>query len=114
MRRKARMSKYDALHTLAICWSNASLLSRTTPRLLTLGEGLILTSETATDARSSTRFCPRLALNCMTSDFFGLSDSQLCDSHLCTAMTQLSSRLTCVSTSSFDTVMYSFYMLSFT
>src|SRR5664279_2904504 len=104
MRRKARMSKYEALHTLAICWSNASLLSRTTPRLLTLGEGLILTPETATDATSSTRLCPRPALNCLTSDSLGYS--QLCDSHLCTSMTQLSSGLTRVCTLSFDTVKY--------
>ena len=53
------MWKYDALQMEATCWSNDRLLSRTTPRLLTTADDLIVTSETVRDSRSSTRCCPR-------------------------------------------------------
>jgi hypothetical protein len=88
--RRARVCKYDALQTETTCWSNDRPLSRTTPKLLTTTEGLIVVSETAKYARLSARCCPRPEVNCMTAVFCGLIDNQSCESHLCLAITQLS------------------------
>jgi len=73
------MSKYYALQTEAIFWSNCRLLSSTMLRLSTAMEVLIIKSETVTNARSSTRLCSQLAVICMISGFFKLSNSQFGD-----------------------------------
>ena len=71
----------DDLQMSVTCWSNVSFLSRVTPRLLTVDTGGMTAFDTRIAATSSTLSRPRVVVNCITSDFFGLSCRPLICSH---------------------------------
>jgi len=79
------------LQTAATCWSNDRDLSRTTPRLFKVDDGVITEPETEIVSTLVGVSCWRLGLKTIASDLVGFRQSELWSSHImCTALRQYS------------------------